>query len=88
MAQRSCSGAGQASSCFASERLQIRQELEDAPMNQINVREALAAESDACPLWQEELLSLLEDQNRLLYDILGAMTSLTAAQLARDRQTP
>ena len=89
MAQRNCSGARAASLCYEQERLQVLQELEDTPTNVINVREELAADAagDCVCTWQEELLLLLEDQNRLLYDILGAMTSLTAAQLALNQQS-
>ena len=88
MARQNCSGARSASLSFEQERLQVLQELEDTPMNIINVREELAEEDSTCPCtWQEELLDLLDTQNRLLYDILGAMTSLTAAQLALGQQS-
>ena len=89
MAQRNCSGARSASLSFEQERLQVLRELEDTPTNVINVREESADEEDStCPCtWQEELLDLLDVQNRLLYDILGALNSLTAAQLALRQQS-
>ncbi len=64
-------------------RLRRRQELEDTPM----IRRGSAVDADAaarsCAACQlGTLLTLMEEQNQLLYDILGAMTSLTAAQLA------
>lgn len=79
MADRTCSGTQTASLGGRSTR---RQELENTPMSRQGVRvEASACQScrACCP---GELAALLEEQNRLLYDILGAVTSLTAAQLA------
>ena len=88
MAQQNRSGACSASLSFERERLQVLEELENAPMNVINVRQELAEEEGDCPCtWQEELLDLLDTQNRLLYDILGAMTSITATQLALGQQS-
>ncbi len=77
MAQQTCRET------FQDARLRRRQELEDTPM----VRRGTAVDANAAALSCAacrvgELTTLLEEQNQLLYDILGALTSLTAAQLA------
>lgn len=59
-----------------------RQELEDTPMSHWGTRVDASACQGCGACRSGELAALLEEQNRLLYDILGAVTSLTAAQLA------
>lgn len=81
MADRNCSGAREPALDCQAARLRRRQELEDTPMAHLGTR--VDASCPGCGLCQAgELAALLEEQNRLLYDILGAVTSLTAAQLA------
>ena len=64
-------------------RLRRRQELEDTPMTRQGTAVDTTAAAQSCTTRQlGTLITLMEEQNRLLYDILGAMTSLTAAQLA------
>lgn len=77
MAQQTCRET------FQDARLRRRRELEDTPV----CRRGTALDTDAAALSSAacrvgELATLLEEQNQLLYDILGALTSLTAAQLA------
>ncbi len=64
-------------------RLRRRQELEDTPMIRRGTAVDQSAAAQSCAACQlGTLITLMEEQNQLLYDILGAMTSLTAAQLA------
>ena len=86
MAQ-TCSGARAASSCYEQERLQVLRELEETPMNRVVPQEDETSEAEAFTCWQKALLDALEDQNNLLYDILGALNALVAAQLARAQQS-
>lgn len=78
MAQRTCNGTRETSLCRESAWLRRRRELEDMPMARVNVRE----ETDAQDGVSCSLIQLMEAQNRLLCDILGAVNALTAAQLA------
>ena len=86
MAQN-CSGAQSASSRYEQERLRILQELEEMPMNRVTPQEGDTSEEEAFTCWQKALLDALEDQNNLLYDIVGALNALTAAQLTLARQS-
>lgn len=80
MADRNCPGRQNAVSSCQTSRTR-RQELEDTPMSRQGVRVEASCQG-CCSCRAGELAALLEEQNRLLYDILGAVTSLTAAQLA------
>ena len=86
MAQN-CSGARSASSCYEQERLQVLEALEETPMNRVTPQEEDTSEVEAFTSWQKALLDALEDQNNLLYDILGALNALTAAHLTLARQS-
>lgn len=77
MAQQTCRET------FLDARLLRRQELEDTPMTRRGTAVDQSAATLSCATCQlGTLITLMEEQNRLLYDILGATTSLTAAQLA------
>ena len=82
MAQRTCSGEN-CSPCCPVSWLRRRAELENMPMNRIDARTATESDSDddACSD-DDVLIRLLEVQNQFLCDILAAVNSLTAAQLA------
>ena len=82
MAERNCSGTSQALSRCEEARLRRRRELEDTPMSRVTAPREDASGRSCCLCRAGELAELLEEQNRLLCDILGAVTSLTAAQLA------
>lgn len=81
MAERNRLGTQDTSLSCQEARLRRRQELEDTPMSRQSCAVATAAQT-CCSCRAGELAALLEEQNRLLCDILGAVTSLTAAQLA------
>ena len=84
MAQN-CSGAQSASSRYEQERLRVLQGLEETPMNRVAPQVDDTSETEAFSDFQKALLDALEDQNNLLYDIVGALNALTAAQLARNQ---
>ncbi len=87
MAEKACSEARRASLYQEADRVRVRRELEDAPMTRISPPSA-GDRVGSCPVGGR-MTALLEEQTRLLYDLLGAVTSLTAAQLARtDRRDP
>ena len=86
MAQN-CSGARSASSRYEQERLQVLEALEETPMNRVAPQEDDTSAEDTLTDWQKALLDALEDQNNLLYDILGALNALTAAHLTLARQS-
>lgn len=69
--------------CCQAARLRVRQALENTPMNRVSAPAQAAGETScACPCRAAQIAALLEEQTQLLYDILGAVNSLTAAQLA------
>lgn len=85
MAEKNCTRA-QALACQVS-RLQRRQALEDMPTARVDARDGQSAESGSCGCccrWSEAE-ALLECQNKLLCDILGALNALAAAQLAQPK---
>lgn len=81
MAQRNRTGEDTSPACCEVAWLRRRQSLENTPMNRVDAR---AGEGDGCQLCAcgGEVLALLDTQNRLLCDILGAVNALSAAQLA------
>lgn len=81
MAEKNCTRT-QAPCCQVT-WLQRRQALEDMPTTHIAARDA--QESESCSSRWSEVEALLEGQNRLLCDILGALNALTAAQLAQSK---
>lgn len=85
MAERTCTGESGSPLCCEVARVRRRRALEDMPTAHVNARaeETGSLSSGGCQA--ETLAVLLETQNRLLCDILGAVNSLTAAQLATRR---
>ncbi len=79
MAQRTCAGTQDVPLRSEAAWLRRRRELEDMPTTRIGARDEEDRSQEA---GLNALCSLLTEQNRLLCDILGATTSLTAAQLA------
>lgn len=86
MAQRNRTGEDTSPACCEVAWLRRRQGLENTPINRVNAR---ADEDDGCQVCgcDGEVLSLLEIQNRLLCDILGAVNALSAAQLATGKKS-
>lgn len=67
--------------CCQAARLRVRQALENTPVNRVSAPAQTAGET-SCSCRAAQIAALLEEQTQLLYDILGAVNSLTAAQLA------
>ncbi len=88
MADRKCTGAQEAPLCCEVSWLRRRQELEDMPMHRINARD----EGDCpgcgcgCGCGCPEMVMALEEQSKLLYDLLASVNALTVAQLAVGRR--
>lgn len=85
MAERKRTGESGSPLCCEVAWMKRRRALEDMPTTHVDAR---AGEAD-CPqsaLCCGELRELLEAQNRLLCDILGAINSLTAAQLMSNQK--
>ncbi len=82
MAEKTCTCA-QAPCCQVA-WLQRRRALEDMPTTHIDAGAGQSSQSCGCCGWRE-LQGLLECQNKLLCDILGALNALTAAQLAQQK---
>lgn len=80
MAERNCTQT-QVTRCQTS-RLQRRRELEDMPTARVAAGDS---QESSCRGWSETL-ALLERQNELLCDILGALNAMTAAQLAQQQK--
>lgn len=86
MAEKMCSGGQSAPLSCPVGWLRRRRELEDMPMTRIR-----GPQESPCPCpcrscgcgCSGELTATLELQTQLLYDILGAVNALTAAQLAQ-----
>ncbi len=86
MAEKTCTRAqDQAPSCQVA-WLQRRQALEDMPTARVDAGDCQTAESGGgcCCHWREAE-ALLTCQNKLLFDILGALNALTAAYLAQQK---
>lgn len=92
MADRKCTGAQEAPLCCEVAWLRRRQALEDMPMNRVSARD-----EDDCPGCEcccgcgcgcgcPEVAAALEEQNKLLYDILASINALTVAHLAIGQQ--
>lgn len=84
MAEKMCPGGQSAPLSCPVGWLRRRRELEDMPMTRVrgpqeSVRSCQRCCQGCCP---GELTTTLELQTQLLYDILGAVNGLTAAQLA------
>lgn len=79
MAQKTCAGRQESPLCCEVAWLRRRRELEDMPTAHIDARG-----DESCPQTCAigALTRLVEEQNRLLCDILGAVNALTATQLA------
>ncbi len=87
MAERKRTGESGSPLCCEVAWLKRRRALEDMPTAHVDARSGEAN----CPQPGQwcgcgELRELLEEQNRLLCDILGAVTSLTAAQLMANQK--
>ncbi len=82
MAERKRTGESGSPLCCEVAWLKRRRELEDMPTAHVDAR-AGEASCPQPPQWYGcgEIRELLAEQNRLLCDILGAVTGLTAAQL-------
>lgn len=86
MAERKRTGESGSPLCCEVAWMRRRRALENTPTNHVDAR---AGETDCPqppPCWGGELAELLEAQNRLLCDILGAVNSLTAAQLMANQK--
>lgn len=88
MTERKCTGESAASSFCEVPWVRRRRELAEMPTTHVNARAGESSDSSGrCPCCRDEVLvQLLEAQNQLLYDILGAVNGLTAAQLAGGHQ--
>lgn len=83
MAEKTCKGAE--APCCQVAWLQRRRALEDMPTTHIDAGDGQGCQSGCgCRGWSETA-ALLECQNKLLCDILGALNALTAAQLAQQK---
>lgn len=90
MAERNRARSAEAPLCCEVAWLRRRRELEETPMRRVQVQEdadcapccGCACACGGCP----ELAALVEEQNKLLYDILGAVNCLTAAHLTADQR--
>lgn len=85
MAARNCSGSSSTPLYSQVDWLCRRRELEDMPMARISPPQETAS---PCPCRDctGELAATLEDQTRLLYDILATVNALAAAQLTQRDQ--
>ncbi len=89
MAERKRTGESSSPLCCEVAWLKRRRALEDMPTTHVDARsgETSCTQSGPCCGFGE-LRELLEEQNKLLCDILGAVTSLTAAQLMANQKRP
>ncbi len=87
MAERKRTGESGSPLCCEVAWLKRRRELEDMPTAHVDARSGEASCPQPAPWYGcGELRELLEEQNRLLCDILGAVTGLTAAQLMANQK--
>ncbi len=87
MAERKRTGENGSPLCCEVAWLQRRRALEDMPTTHVDARSGEAGCPQSAPYYGcGELRELLEAQNRLLCDILGAINSLTAAQLMANQK--
>lgn len=87
MAERKRTGESGSPLCCEVAWLKRRRALEDMPTTHVDARSGETSCPQSAP-WCGcgELCELLEAQNRLLCDILGAVNSLTAAQLMANQK--
>ncbi len=85
MADRKCTGAQEAPCCEVS-WLRRRQELENMPMHRVNARSEDDCPGCGCGCGCPEMVMALEEQSKLLYDLLASVNALTVAQLAVGRR--
>ncbi len=89
MAERKRTGESTSPLCCEVAWLKRRRALEDMPTTHVDARSGETSCPQPAPCWGVgELRELLEEQNRLLCDILGAVTRLTAAQLMPNQNRP
>ncbi len=89
MAERKRTGENGSPLCCEVAWLKRRRALEDMPTTHVDARSGETGCPPSAQCWGlGELHELLEEQNKLLCDILGAVTSLTAAQLMANQKRP
>ncbi len=87
MAERKRTGESGSPLCCEVAWLKRRRALEDMPTTHVDARSGESSCSQPAQWYGcGELRELLEEQNRLLCDILGAVNSLTAAQLMANQK--
>lgn len=82
MAEKTCCAGQSAPLSCPVGWLCRRRELEDMPMTRVKGPKEVPCPCRGCD-WDRELNATLELQTQLLYDILGAVNALTAAQLTQ-----